>query len=107
MARPQDEEDAHTKQKEDDAISTTDAASPEKEGLNPAQKAYWAVSTVWSYTMITAGIALSLGLLLNICGYAYQFSLERGLEIETIGRMKEINQFRSLENTRPPSSLPK
>lgn len=98
MARPQDMEDQRVQLNE---------KKVEKEGLNVAQKAYWAVSSVWSYTMITAGIALSLGLVLNLCGYAYQFSLERGLEIETIPRMKEINQFRSLDNTRPTSLLPK
>jgi hypothetical protein len=107
MARPQDMEEQLKKLEEEGVSPMTTPPSSEDKELNTAQKAFWAVNDVWSYAMITVGIAFSLGLLLNLCGYGYQFSYERGLEIETIGKLREMNQFRSLENARPPSSLPK
>jgi hypothetical protein len=87
MARPQDMQDQYSQVEEQNDVTDTPVSS-EEDGLN------------------VAGISLSLGPLLNLSGCAYQFSIERGLEIETFGEMKEINQFRSLEITRPPSSLP-
>jgi hypothetical protein len=106
MDRPQDMEE-QVKELEEEGVSPVTTSPSEDKGLNAAQKAFWVVNDVWSYAMITVGTAFSLGLLLNLCGYGYHLSYERGLEIETIGKMREMNQFRALENARPPSSLPK
>jgi len=111
MARPQDREDPLKFEEEDSVVMTFDSVeSPEEHGstsLDLAGRLFGSVQSALSYVTMTAGIALSFGLLLNLCGYAYQVSLERGLEIETVSRMREITQFRAEVNSRPPSSLPK
>jgi hypothetical protein len=99
--------DLHMKeQMEEEEPAATTLEAPKK-GLTPVQQVFWVISSIWSYILITLGAVLSLGLLLNLCGFAYQVSWEDGLEIETIGKMREINQFRSVVNSRPPSSLPR
>ena len=51
------------------------------------------VSMIFSYTITFLGALLSLGLVLNLCGYAYTFSLTDGIRIETIQQMRLEIQF--------------
>ncbi len=60
-----------------------------------------------SYLIMSFGAAVSFGFILNMVGLSYQFSWDHGVEVETIGKMREMNQFRAEVNHRPPSMLPK
>lgn len=51
------------------------------------------VSMLFSYTIIFLGTLLSLGLVLNLCGYAYTFTLTDGIRIDTIQQMRKEIQF--------------
>lgn len=51
------------------------------------------VFNVWSYTTIFLGVVFSLGLVLNLFGFGYQFSREKGLRIETIEELRIERQF--------------
>jgi len=103
---PDDEKSAKKpmEMNEKDAVTTFD--DPQK-GLTPIQKAFWALSSAASYSITSFSVAVSLGFMLNIFGFAYQISWDHGLEIESIGKMREINQFRAEVKSRPPSALPK
>ena len=90
---------------EKEAVVT--ALEGHKKGLTPIQKFFWALSDACSYALICFAVAPLLGFMLNVIGYSYQVSWEQGVEIETIGKMREINQFRAAVNARPPSSLPR
>ena len=83
------------------------ALNPPPKSLTPIQVAFWHLSSLTSYLIMSFGAAVSLGLLLNMVGFAYQFSWDHGIEVETIGKMREINQFRAEVNHRPPSMLPR
>lgn len=83
------------------------ALDPPPKSLTPIQVAFWHLSNLTSYLIMSFGAAVSLGLLLNTVGFAYQFSWDHGIEVETIGKMREMNQFRAEVNHRPPSMLPK
>jgi hypothetical protein len=48
---------------------------------------------LFAYAQIGLGIALSFGLLLNICGYAYTVSWKDGLVVDTIQKLREEQQF--------------
>jgi hypothetical protein len=55
---------------------------------------------VFSFTIQFGGAALSLGLVLNLCGYVYSFDFKRGLEIDTIdNRRKEVQFQREIIRT--------
>ena len=48
----------------------------------------------FGYVMIALGSLLSIGIVLNICGYGYQVTSE-GLRIDTLTQLREENQFRT------------
>lgn len=48
---------------------------------------------LFAYAQIGLGIALSFGLLLNICGYAYTVSWKDGIVVDTIQKLREEQQF--------------
>lgn len=51
------------------------------------------ISLLVSYVIQFIGVALSLGLVLNILGYAYSFDLKKGLEIDTLENRRKQVQF--------------
>lgn len=51
------------------------------------------VSMVFSYTITFLGTLLSIGLVLNLCGYAYTFTWTEGIRIDTIQQMRQEIQF--------------
>lgn len=51
------------------------------------------VSMVFSYTLTFLGTLLSVGLVLNLCGYAYTFTWTEGVRIDTIQQMRKEIQF--------------
>jgi hypothetical protein len=61
------------------------------------------------HSIIAVGASVSLGFMLNMFGFAYQFDWDHGLEVDTIGKIREVNQFRAAvaSSSRPPSVLPK
>ena len=61
-----------------------------------------AISLLWSYTIQFVGFALTIGLVLNLCGYAYSFDFKHGLEIDTLDNRRKQIQFQR-EITRPTS----
>ncbi len=52
------------------------------------------ISLFVSYCIQFLGVAFSLGLVLNLCGFAYTFDLEHGLEIDRIENVRKEQQFR-------------
>ena len=50
-------------------------------------------SMVFSYTMTFLGTLLTLGLVLNLCGYAYTFTWTNGVRIDTIQQTRNEIQF--------------
>lgn len=59
-----------------------------------------AIFVAWSYTIQFAGFALTIGLVLNLCGYAYSFDFKHGLEIDTlVNRRKEVQFQREIIRT--------
>jgi hypothetical protein len=101
---PQDQDNVKN---DEDAVATTMKA-PAK-GLTPIQKVFWVLSDATSYAIIAVGASVSLGFMLNVFGFAYQFDWDHGLEVDTIGKIREVNQFRAAvaSSSRPPSVLPK
>lgn len=92
-------------EKDDDAIAIQ---APVRKGLTPIQQAFSAITDAASVGIIAVGAYATLGFMLNTCGYALQITSKHGVEIEPIGKMREINQFRAaVSNSRPPSALPK
>jgi hypothetical protein len=83
------------------------ALDPPPKSLTPIQVAFWHLSSLASYLIMSFGAAVSFGFILNMVGLSYQFSWDHGVEVETIGKMREMNQFRAEVNHRPPSMLPK
>lgn len=59
---------------------------------------------VFAFAQISLGIALSLGLLLNLTGYAYTISWKDGLVVDTIQKLREEQQFRKATYAPPPPS---
>ena len=66
------------------------------------------------YLFLFSGVFFSLGLLLNLSGYAYRVDMEKGLEIDTISKMRTNIQFENealrlekLSVVRPESELPR
>ena len=55
-------------------------------------RAFFYASLVFGYAMIALGTALSLGLVLNILGYGYQWT-DHGLRIDTLEQLRTDNQF--------------
>ena len=47
-----------------------------------------------SYVIQFLGVAFSLGLILNICGYGYTFDFEHGLEIDRMEVIRKELQFK-------------
>jgi hypothetical protein len=62
-----------------------------------------AIFLLWSYMIQFAGFALTIGLVLNLCGYAYSFDFKHGLEIDTLNNKRKQIQFQR-EITRPTST---
>ena len=58
---------------------------------------------VFAFCQISLGIALSLGLLLNLSGYAYTVSWKDGLVVDTIQKLREEQQFRKAAYAPVPS----
>lgn len=54
-----------------------------------------AVNLLFAYTMIFLGSLLSIGLLLNLCGYAYTVSWKDGIRVDTIQVLREEAQFQN------------
>ena len=59
----------------------------------PLQKIVWGAYLVWSFSLWFLGVALSLGLLLNLCGYGYIVTKEDGLRIDTITQLRKERQM--------------
>jgi hypothetical protein len=57
---------------------------------------------MFAFCQISLGIALSLGLLLNLSGYAYTISWKDGLVVDTIQKLREEQQFRKAAYAPPP-----
>jgi len=78
----------------------TPSSSSTSSSLGPAKKVVrnvtFAISSLWNYVIMFFGVAFSLGLVLNLLGYAYIIG-DNGLEIDTIGNMRAKQQFRSAE----------
>eukprot|EP00594_Rhizosolenia_setigera_P000210 CAMPEP_0178946190 /NCGR_PEP_ID=MMETSP0789-20121207/4149_1 /TAXON_ID=3005 /ORGANISM="Rhizosolenia setigera, Strain CCMP 1694" /LENGTH=207 /DNA_ID=CAMNT_0020626157 /DNA_START=46 /DNA_END=669 /DNA_ORIENTATION=- len=49
---------------------------------------------LFSFGIQSVGLYFSVGLLLNICGFGYQFDLQHGLQIDTLENMRNENQFK-------------
>jgi hypothetical protein len=66
------------------------------------------VLQLYSFAMIVLGFALSCGLLLNLGGYGYQFSLTDGVHIDTIKQFRIERQFQqeAKSMSQPSRSLP-
>jgi hypothetical protein len=84
----------------------------------PGQKLTEGVSMFYNYFILFLGVSLTGGLFLNLCGYGYVFSKAEGLRIDTLGTLREENQFRRVSKqyareysvttseAQPPSQLP-
>jgi hypothetical protein len=108
------------------------ASDPEKEpeksddddAQTPGQILKQGIYLFFSYCSTFIGVALTGGIVLNLCGYGYVVSRETGLRIDTIDKLREENQFRRVSTqyareyaasegmvtrseTQPPSSLPR
>lgn len=108
---PQDEDNVKNPrnfENDEDVVATTMKA-PKRTGLTPIQKVFWVLSDATSFAIIAVGASVSLGFMLNVFGFAYQFDWDHGLEVDTIGKIREVNQFRAAvaSSSRPPSVLPK
>jgi hypothetical protein len=58
------------------------------------------IGMVYSAALFVASTAVSLGLLLNVMGYAYEFDRKSGsLQIETIQQLRMNHQFQREINT--------
>lgn len=86
----------------DDASSETLRVPGSAEDEPPAKKwkppktvlqVFEFINLLWAYTIIFLGSALSIGLLLNLCGYAYTFSFTEGVRIDTIQMLRQESQF--------------
>ncbi len=81
----------------DDNNDANDASTDDKSTAtkNPiGQTLEFLVFTFSSYVIQFLGVAFSLGLLLNICGYGYTFDLERGVHIDKMENIRTELQFR-------------
>lgn len=114
VARSSQDDDDNYFTKDNDGTKNVSDAKEKKKGLSDTEKkirdATFAVSMLFSYTMTFVGTALSFGLVLNLCGYAYIFG-ENGLEIDKIEKMRLKQQFRAAEiqlmkSENPGKSLP-
>ena len=85
-----------------------DDDGPEKEDEeNVARnKSSDGISLLSSYAIQFLGVALSLGLLLNVCGFGYMLDLERGLRINRVENLRREYQFQKAQKEieRAPSS---
>ena len=79
----------HTAKNKDD-----DETEVERQNKNPVAQIAEYISLLFSYIIQFLGVAFSLGLILNICGYGYTFDFERGLEIDRIENIRKELQFR-------------
>ena len=52
------------------------------------------INLAFGYLIIALGALLTIGLVLNLFGYGYQFTPEGQLRIDTIQQFREENQFR-------------
>ena len=91
-----DDDDGIDDNDRDSAILSTTRDSDEAKSFlsEPLKKAFEVIDMVWSYTIIFLGTCLSLGLVLNLFGYGYTFSIQDGLRIDTISQFRTENQFR-------------
>ena len=92
-----DDDDGFDDNDRDSAIlstTTTDKDEAKSFLSEPLKKAFEVIDMVWSYTIIFLGTCLSLGLVLNLFGYGYTFSIQDGLRIDTISQFRTENQFR-------------
>ena len=91
-----DDDDGIDDNDRDSAILSTTRDSDEAKSFlsEPLKKAFEVIDMVWSYTIIFLGACLSLGLVLNLFGYGYTFSIQDGLRIDTISQFRTENQFR-------------
>lgn len=62
---------------------------------------------LFSYAIQFLGVAFSLGLLLNLCGYGYTVDMHRGVEIDRIDNIRRERQFQNeILKTSKISALP-
>jgi hypothetical protein len=62
--------------------------------------AFDTVYTIWGYVITVLGVGLTLGLVLNLLGYAYQFEPDGSFRIDTIEHVRTETQFRlEIENS--------
>jgi len=76
-------------------------AQQENPTMKIFQRVIRSVYLLFAYAQICLGIALSFGLFLNICGYAYTFNGREGLVIDTIQTLREEQQFRKAAYSSP------
>mmetsp|Transcript_17620 Transcript_17620/g.27201 ORF Transcript_17620/g.27201 Transcript_17620/m.27201 type:complete len:173 (+) Transcript_17620:115-633(+) len=73
---------------------------PSPSSLGPTKKIVrnvtFAISSIWNFVIMFLGVGFSLGLGLNLLGYAYIIG-DTGVEIDTISNMRAKQQFRSAE----------
>lgn len=75
-------------------VKTSQEDDKETNQVPPAvQKFTSGAYMLYNYTLIFLGVALTLGLVLNLCGYGYIVTREDGLRIDTIERLRTENQF--------------
>ena len=79
-------------EQQEDSSSSTDRKKIKIVVPKVVQKVWDGAFYLWSYIIITLGIALSCGLVLNIFGYGYQLT-DDGIRIDTIEQFRIENQF--------------
>jgi hypothetical protein len=95
----------------EDTVSATSSqakSTPEPPALEPLRirlplglkYAFDTVYAIWGYAITILGVGLTLGLVLNLLGYAYQFEPDGSFRIDTIEHVRTETQFRlEIENS--------
>jgi len=70
-----------------------DRENVEKVGMNLSD----GIELLSSYIIQFLGVALSLGLVLNVCGFGYTIDLERGLRIDRVENLRREYRFQKAQ----------
>ncbi|KAL9188993.1 hypothetical protein ACHAXT_011483 [Thalassiosira profunda] len=90
---PEDEDEIVA---EDTELQTTPTSSrdvEEKSEPSATAKVTSALFNLFSYTIQFLGVFFALGLVLNLLGFGYTFSFDKGLEIDKIQNIRNEVQF--------------
>ena len=88
--------------------------SPKKKKVfDPVQMTFAFMEAAYNVFVMAAGSFFTIGILLNLCGYAYKFT-DDGFRVDTIEHMRMMNQFeraaremaQEKSTSRPPSFAP-